>query len=206
MITLTTQHHRCSACHVSDWSGSVTKYEELAKLATDQAARRRDEHNRCAHFAQWLMRGLADYLDCPEGTANFAWLGPDFAFGETQGSVRDSRPHMQLGKGGFWYFAVRLHFRTPADASIFYDFDGCYGLKEESGAFVLRGSEDVRIDPEDAIAVESFYEQTYRRLGEALSKPFTHPSRRFGFAPPEPAPTAPGATRIPPPVIEPSPP
>jgi hypothetical protein len=173
----------------------VTRYEQLAKLATGQAARRRDEHNRCARFACRLMCGLADYLECPLGTASFAWLGPDFRLGETQGSVRDSRPHMHLGQGGFWYFAIRLHFQAPADNSIFYDFDGCYGLKENGAAFVVRGDEDVCIDPTDAGAVGSFYEETSRGLGEALSKPFTDPPRRFGFAPPGPHPTAAGAAR-----------
>jgi hypothetical protein len=183
----------------------VTRYEQLAKLATDQAARRRDEHNRCAQFAWRLMRGLADYLECPLGTASFAWLGPDFGFGETQGSVRDSRPQMQFGKDGFWYFAIRLHFRGPTDASLFYDFDGCYGLKEDGGAFILRAGKDIRLEAGDAIAVESFYEETYQELREALGRPFTHPSRRFGFAPPEPAPAAAGAPRSPSPVTGDSP-
>jgi hypothetical protein len=169
-------------------SSNVTRYEQLANLATDQAARRRHERNRCAQFAWRLMRGLADYLECPLGTASFAWLGPDFRLGETQGSVRDSRPRMQLGEDGFWYFAIRLHFQAPADDSISYDFDGCYGLKEDGAAFVVRGDEDVRIDPTDMGAIGSFYEETYRELGEALSKPFTDPPRRFGFAPPEPDP------------------
>jgi len=172
----------------------------LAKLATDQAARRRDEHNRCAQFAWRLMGGLADYLECPLGTARFAWVGPDFRLGETQGSVRDSRPQMQLGKDGFWYFAIRLHFQAPADDLIFYDFDGCFGLKEDGAAFVVRGDEDVRIDPTDTGAVGSFYEETYRGLGEALSKPFTDPPRRFGFAPPGPDPITTGAARSAPPV------
>ena len=168
----------------------MTRYETLAKPATDQARRRRDEHNRCARLAARLMGGLADYLECPQGTASFAWLGPDFGFGETQGSVRDSRPRMQLGNDGFWYFAIRLHFRAPTDDSIFYDFDGCYGLKEDGDGFILRGDKDVRLHPPDARAVASFYEEAYQGLTEKLSKPFTHPSRRFGFAPPEPRPAA----------------
>ena|SRR5690349_16849680 len=73
--------------------------------------------------------------------------------------------------------------------------DGCYGLKDDGAAFVVRGDEDVRIDPTDAGAVGSFYEETSRGLGEALSKPFTDPPRRFGFAPPGPHPTAAGAAR-----------
>lgn len=163
----------------------MTRYEALAKPATDQATRRRDEHNRCARFAARLMGGLADYLECPQGTASFAWLGPDLAFGETQGSVRDSRPRMRPGKDGFWYFAIRLHFRVPTDASIFYDFDGCYGLKDDGDGFILRGGQDVRLDPADASAIESFYEEAYQGLTEKLGKPFAQPSRRFGFAPAE---------------------
>jgi hypothetical protein len=168
----------------------VTRYEQLAKLATDQAARQRDEHNRCAQFAWRLMRGLADYLECPLGTASFAWVGPDFRLGETQGSVRDSRPHLQLGQGGFWYFAIRLHFRAPEDNSIFYDFDGCYGLKEDGNGFILRGAKDVRLDPTDAGAVESFYEEVYQGLTEKPGEPLAQPARRFGFAPPESRPAA----------------
>jgi hypothetical protein len=166
----------------------MTRYEALANPATDQAAHRRDEHNRCARFAMRLMGGLADYLQCPLGAASFAWLGPDFGFGETQGSVRDSRPRMRLGEDGFLYFAIRLHFRAPTDASIFSDFDGCYGLKEDGVGFILRGGQDVRLDPADTGAVESFYEDAYQGLVEKLGKPLAHLSRRFGFAPPGPRP------------------
>jgi hypothetical protein len=55
------------------------------------------------------------------------------------------------------------------------------------GSAMTGGAADVRLEAGDAAAVESFYEETYWRLGEALSQPFTHPSRRFGFAPPESA-------------------
>jgi hypothetical protein len=108
---------------------------------------------------------------------------------------------MQLGKDGFWYFAVRFHFRAPTDTSIFYDFDGCYGLKEDGDGFILRGGKDVRLDPADDSAVESFYEEAYQGLTERLGKPFTYPPRRFGFAP-EPAATAAGTTRSPSPATE----
>jgi hypothetical protein len=161
----------------------MSKYAELTKLALKYVTTFKANGRDCVTFASTLAKGLADYLECPEGCLAFMSVEsvePYPVPGETQGDVRAVLPKLLYHRDGFRYFALALtfHLGMSGHHQIFF-----LGIKLTGKTYMLRANKDIPFPSAEGEEAQEFYRSLFEEIVAGFKNIHSGRLPRIGFSP-----------------------
>ena len=142
----------------------MSKYSQIAALATLHAERFFAHRDQCAEVAVLVLNRFALYLEAPEGTLHFLELDQDLKLTR----VRTHDPKMEQGEDGYWYFGLQVHFAEPARRG-FSDSFLRFGLKIEGETGSVKVDTPLKFNLNAPESLEPMFEEIVRSYEEYYS-------------------------------------
>jgi hypothetical protein len=160
----------------------MTKYEEIARLAVEHSREVHASQADCERFAFHLIKGLREYLQCPEGTVSFLAVDANLLLLGEPGDANMNVPELRFSDDAFWYFGVRIHFSEPT-SNAFSDADSLIGVQRSGKAFMVRAGRDFVIDLAKPESTTLFFDYLCADFQRFFCTPVNVPAEPIGFRP-----------------------
>jgi hypothetical protein len=154
----------------------MTKYAEISALAGSHAERFFAHKEACERVALKLSIEFQRYLEAPSDTLKFVELDEDLMAKREEMNA----PKMRHGRDGYWYFALRVHFKSSRSAGYSYSFLK-FGLHVSGSACSVKLDGLFTIDLHDTSTFEPLFADIVRGYREYYSAQPSSPVRAAGF-------------------------
>lgn len=154
----------------------MTKYAEISALAGSHAEQVFAHKAACEVAALKLSNEFQRYLGAPSDTLKFVELDEQLA--ATQEEM--SAPKMRRGLDGYWYFGLRVHFRSSGSAGYSYSVLK-FGLQVSGPACSVRLDGLFTINLNDTSTFEPLFADIVRGYRVYYSTQPSSPVRAPGF-------------------------
>ena len=153
----------------------MTKYAELAALAGSHAERFFAHKESCERAALNLSDEFSRYLEAPPESLRFVELDEDLVAKVEEMDF----PKMRQGRDGYWYFALRVHFKPSKSRGFSYSILK-FGLNVSGSACSVKLDGAFQISLNDVSTYEPLFADLIRGYKEYYSSQ-PSPSRPAGF-------------------------
>ena len=154
----------------------MTKYAEISALAGSHSERFFAHRGTCEKVALKLSNEFGRYLEAPSEAFKFAELDENLMVKREE---MDS-PKMRQGRDGYWYFALRIHFKPSESRGYSYSFLK-FGLNVSGSMCSVKLDGTFTIDLTDPSSFEPLFADIVRGYKEYYSAQPSSPSRPAGF-------------------------
>jgi hypothetical protein len=156
----------------------MSKYAEIAELASLDAERFYEEKLAARRSAMRIAIGCRDFLQAPEEALSSVTLDQELR-AAAEPMPLTTWPEVRLGDDGDWYFGLRIHFEVKG-RSTYGDVTLKIGVKPRGDGVSAIRHGDENFDDSD-LDLERFVTFIHRELVEHYSAPRGQRRRRPGF-------------------------
>jgi hypothetical protein len=154
----------------------MTKYDEVSALAGAHSERFFANKQTCERVALKLSSEFCRYLEAPSDAFKFVELDEDLM--AKRGEM--DFPKLRQGRDGYWYFALRVHFKSSKSLGYSYSFLK-FGLNVSGSMCSVKLEGTFTIDLNDVGTFEPLFADILRGYKEYYSAQPSSPSRPAGF-------------------------
>jgi hypothetical protein len=162
----------------------MSRYEELARVATERAKTINDQGNACQKFAHRVIQGFKQYLGCPPGMVLYYPVDPRLRTTGEGVDVDNQLPSMRTYRDKFWYFVCEITFLHQVSRR-YVACRSLIGVKQTANTFIVRSEKDLPVDPAKPSDLEAVYQQLYEEFKVFCEHPYEESDKRIGFRPPD---------------------
>lgn len=157
----------------------MSKFEELAEMATKYSRHIFDVKRTSQRLAAQLVTGYAQFLGCPLAQIDFVRLAKNLDATEQSHPFGSDVP-LVLDTEGFWYFCVRIKFEKPSDGAFVFD-QTTLGIRYQNGLLTVRHDRDFEVSPDCPESANPLYQYLVEGTEKEFSSPFRLQCKRIGF-------------------------
>ena len=154
----------------------MSKYDEIAALAASNAEQFFAHRQACERVALKLSSEFQRYLEAPPDALKFVELDEDLMAKREELSI----PKMRHGRDGYWYFALRVHFKSSGSLGYSYSFLK-FGLQVSGSTCSVKLDGLFTIDLNDTSTFEPLFADIVRGYRAYYSAQPSAPARPAGF-------------------------
>jgi hypothetical protein len=135
----------------------MTKYSQIAALASAHSERFFDHRNKCRHVAMLILTQFSSYLEAPQDMLHFVEIDNEFKSNRRQ----INEPMLKQGRDGYWYFGLEVHFSDPNHRG-FSDSVLKFGVKVDGVNCSVKLDSVFTLDLQDAHSMKPLFDDILR--------------------------------------------